>query len=148
MKALTIMQPWASLIAVGAKLYETRSYPISYRGQLAIHASRNIPEWAREELNQPNSALAKVLRLKGLRFHYLPRGCVIAVVTLLGCARTEQYQHLPYSDMISSNERAFGDWTPGRWAWQLADIKRLSEPIPARGALRLWDWEPPKELDQ
>ena len=38
MKALTLWQPWASLIAWGEKRYETRSYGISHRGTLAIHA--------------------------------------------------------------------------------------------------------------
>lgn len=39
MKALTLWQPWASLIAVGAKTIETRSWSTTYRGPLAIHAA-------------------------------------------------------------------------------------------------------------
>lgn len=44
MKALTIRQPWASLIAVGAKSIETRSWPTKYRGELLIHAGLVRPE--------------------------------------------------------------------------------------------------------
>lgn len=42
MKALTVRQPWASLIACGAKTIETRSWRTSYRGWLAIHAGKTI----------------------------------------------------------------------------------------------------------
>jgi len=40
LKAITILQPWASLIACGAKQIETRSWATKYRGQLAIHAGK------------------------------------------------------------------------------------------------------------
>ena len=43
MKALTIWQPWASLIACGAKRYETRSWATKYRGPIAIHAAMKDP---------------------------------------------------------------------------------------------------------
>lgn len=41
MKALSLWQPWATLIAVGAKTFETRSWSTDYRGPLLIHASKN-----------------------------------------------------------------------------------------------------------
>ena len=44
MKALTLYQPWATLIAIGAKKIETRSWGTNYRGPLAIHAGKNR-EW-------------------------------------------------------------------------------------------------------
>jgi hypothetical protein len=43
MKALTLWQPWASLIALGAKTIETRSWSTKYRGPLAIHAAKRRP---------------------------------------------------------------------------------------------------------
>jgi hypothetical protein len=39
-KAITLQQPWASLIALGAKSVETRSWSTAYRGPLAIHAGK------------------------------------------------------------------------------------------------------------
>ena len=44
MKALTVWQPWASLIALGVKTIETRSWHTSYRGPLAIHAASRVPD--------------------------------------------------------------------------------------------------------
>ena len=43
MKAITLWQPWASLIACGAKKYETRSWATRYRGPIAIHAAKKYP---------------------------------------------------------------------------------------------------------
>ena len=43
MKAITIRQPWASLITLGVKTIETRSSPTKYRGPLAIHAGAHRP---------------------------------------------------------------------------------------------------------
>lgn len=40
MRALTLHQPWASLIAIGEKTIETRSWSTQYRGPLAIHAAK------------------------------------------------------------------------------------------------------------
>lgn len=43
MKALTLWQPWASLVALGVKTIETRSWSTKYRGPLAIHAAARRP---------------------------------------------------------------------------------------------------------
>lgn len=43
MKALTVWQPWASLVALGKKRIETRSWSTSYRGRLLIHAAKREP---------------------------------------------------------------------------------------------------------
>lgn len=42
MKALTLWQPWASLVALGVKRIETRSWSTRYRGRIAIHAAADI----------------------------------------------------------------------------------------------------------
>lgn len=39
-------------------------------------------------------------------------------------------------------QRPFGDFTPGRYAWLLADITPC-DPVPAKGRQGLWDWEAP-----
>jgi hypothetical protein len=35
----------------------------------------------------------------------------------------------------------WGDFTPGRYAWLLADVRKLDEPIPAKGRQGLWEWD-------
>jgi hypothetical protein len=45
MKALSLHQPWASLIGLGVKTIETRSWSTKYRGPLAVHASLRRPPY-------------------------------------------------------------------------------------------------------
>lgn len=44
MKAISLWQPWASLVALGVKTIETRSWSTKYRGPLTIHAAARRPE--------------------------------------------------------------------------------------------------------
>jgi len=52
MKALTISQPFASLIASGSKFVENRTWPTSYRGPLAIHAGKGTQYMTRREMSE------------------------------------------------------------------------------------------------
>ena len=132
MKALTLTQPWATLVILGEKHYETRSWSTRYRGPLVIHASKTFPKWARElSLSPPFlGALTRVV-------HPLPLGAIIGCVTVLDCLPTEHVRAA-----LSSQELAFGDFSPGRWAWILGDPVPYDNPIHARGALAVWDWQP------
>jgi eukaryotic-like serine/threonine-protein kinase len=47
MKCLSLHQPGATLLTLGAKRYETRSWRTEYRGPLLIHASVSFPPAAR-----------------------------------------------------------------------------------------------------
>lgn len=136
MRAITLRQPWASLIALGAKRIETRSWRTSYRGWLAIHAAKTFlaPERALCEQEYFRAALLADESLDPARplAGQLPRGCILAVARLDDCLPTGGIQ-LP-----GEPERSFGDYTPGRFAWYLSQVQRLPQPIPARGALGLW----------
>lgn len=79
MKALTICQPWASLIAISAKKVETRSWHTSYRGSLAIHAAKGYPRDARDF-----GTYIRMSVLFGPHYQY-PRGVVIATCRLADC---------------------------------------------------------------
>src|SRR6266446_8164646 len=87
------MQPWATLIALGAKRIETRSWSTSYRGPLAIHASGRITKEAAMSLRDP--LIREALAAGGYREGNgpatnpfgLPLGAVIAVVTLMAVRR-------------------------------------------------------------
>jgi activating signal cointegrator 1 len=135
MKALSLTQPYATLVATGAKQFETRSWKTSYRGPLAIHAAKGFPTEARQF-----AAMEHTLgRLPGR----VPLGCIVAVVTVVDMLPTEEAKL-----GVSALERLYGDYSWGRWAWKLRDVKMLKEPIPARGAQGLWNWEPPANLEE
>lgn len=139
MKALTLTQPWATLVAIGAKRIETRSWRTNYTGPVAIHAARNKRDGL---LTMHDEPFRSVLDGVGIREgRDLPCGVVLATVRLIGCRRTEDVA----SQLAATNELAFGDYSPGRWAWffDLGSLDVLDEPIPAKGALGLWEWTPP-----
>ena len=37
------------------------------------------------------------------------------------------------------HEWGYGDYTSNRWAWQLANVAALEEPLHCRGSLGLWE---------
>ena len=127
MKALTLYQPWASLVSLGLKQVETRSWRPSYRGPLAIHAAKGFPAWAR--------SFAEEERALGRLPARIPRGAVLCIVNLVDVRPTEEVEQT-----VSALERYYGDYSAGRWAWLLDDLRVLPEPIPARGSQGLWEW--------
>jgi hypothetical protein len=138
-KVVSLTQPWASLVAIGAKRIETRSWPAKYRGPLAIHAAKGFPKYARELcLQEPfKSALAK----GGFNTPAeLPLGAVVAICRLDAVWKIDKESWIP------EDQAPFGDFTPERYAWNLVEIKRLSEPVPAGGQRGLWEWVVPKGL--
>ena len=154
MTALSLWQPWATLVAAGQKLYETRDWGTPFRGPLAIHATGTFPASARGLCAWPVFRLA----VAGAGFATpadLPRGAVVAVAELVACRRVVRWDPaarvVGWDDgthqTLPAEEAAFGDYTPGRYGWQLARIRRLPTPVPAKGHQRLWRWPVPAELE-
>lgn len=131
MKAITLTQPWATLVAFGAKKIETRSWATDYRGPLAIHAAKSIPTWVDY---WAISVLPILSRYRALPIQSLPRGCVVATCTLVDVVPAARARP-------DAAERTLGDFAPGRFAWLLADVRPLPVPVPARGSLGLWEWD-------
>lgn len=152
MKAVSVTQPWASLLAAGIKRIETRSWATRYRGPIAIHAAKGYPRWAREFAVQPVVYNAWRGRLGDWpSIDLYPRGCVLATAFLSDCLPVENYRCLPgvfedYPEFDTPQERAFGDFTEGRWGWVITDVRPLAKSIPAKGALGLWEWQAPHDL--
>lgn len=125
-KALTVTQPYASLIAAGVKRYETRSWSTKYRGPVLIHAAKDI--WGLEA-----ASYAAALHLAGIlpeRMSRLPRGAIIAIAQLVDV--------IP-SAFLAADELLTGPFAPAAYAWRLEAVVALPEPLPWRGRLSLWD---------
>ena len=135
MKALTISQPYASLIASGEKWVENRAWETKYRGPLAIHAGKGTQYLTRRELVK------------------YPTGCVIAVAELVGCVHIDRLRLMSevrpkvcMPDCPPGMERYWGEilrhpHTEGPWCWVLSDIKQLKKPIACRGMQGLWEFQ-------
>jgi len=137
MKAITIWQPWATLIAIGAKQFETRSWATNYRGPLAIHAAKKQD---RECLSLcKTEPFRSVLVDAGFeRIGDLPFGSIIAIGTLMACVPTQKLVK-EFDQRSRQNELAFGDFSSGRFGWQIGHVRRI-EAVPVAGRQGLWDW--------
>lgn len=125
MRVLPMHQPWASLVALGVKEIETRKKPAppAICGQrIAIHANLT-----REELNL--CATDPFRRYLPDSVEDLPLGAIIATVHLV---RSEQITEESAAQLQREHpdEFAFGDYTPGRFAWVLIGAAALDEPVP------------------
>jgi hypothetical protein len=132
MQALTIQEPWASLLVKGKKQFETRDWQRNYRGLLAIHAGKQSVH----PFDYP-LGLSEILDNSEITQDNLNNNKqkIIAIATL-------KEIHLMSKEFIKAQselERLTGFWQPGRYAWELTNIKPLSEPIAARGMPGLWE---------
>lgn len=130
---ITLWQPWASLIFTGNKPDETRGfrYPAKHEGQtIAIHSAASFPA-----LRHISEELHEVcLDVFGCGYNFsLPRGVILGTTRLSGCHP---------ADLIAGfrdpNELACGDYSVGRFAWLLSEVRALALPIPAKGKQGWW----------
>jgi hypothetical protein len=145
-KTISLWQPWASLIAIGAKKVETRHWSTSHRGPLVIHAAKTKDGYDdiishREENGERALRLrppfGDVLRAAGYeRLIELPLGALLCVVDLVDCVPTESL-----AAKISEQERAFGNYGSGRFGWILENVRVLPAPVPYRGAQGIFSVE-------
>lgn len=166
MKALTLLQPWASLMVTQwpsgrfCKMLETRRWSTKYRGPIAIHSSAQIPKGtAKLVCSEPfYSAFGRPGAGPGPKIvdmtPMLPTGVVLGIGRLVDCMPVEsalsdwRMTDPPGGNGESYNERHFGDYTPGRFAWLSEEMHPLKEPVPVRGMLAVWDWQPNEEAQQ
>ena len=161
MKAITLWQPWATLWVMQIKKFETRSWKTDYRGPIAIHAAaksiyREVFPCSDYEYHPSYKAkkqFCDAIKACELDEDAFPKGCVIATAELINCHKivlhggrgmastdpgwleTENGIYCP-----DETELLFGNWSKGRYAWEVANVRVLAEPVPAKGSQRLWEW--------
>lgn len=115
MKALTLHQPWASLIIWGPKRIENRTWhphkTVLWK-RIAIHAGKKLEK---STLEQYQSRI-------------LPGGLPVPLGAILGTAFVQ-------GSVTESSDEFF----MGPIGWMLTDIERFRVPIPCPGAQGLWD---------
>lgn len=130
MKVLSLTEPYATLIKEGKKLVETRSWKTNYRGEIFIHAS--MTKISKSDLE--DSSLMNLVNNVNMSF-----GNIICSCNLVDCVyMTEEY----VKNMKKENKEEYicGDYSVGRYAWILEDVKVLKNPIKAKGQLGIWDY--------
>lgn len=177
MLAITLYEPYASLVACSLKRFETRSWPAPFGSsgrRLAIHAARKWTPELRAKAVEFAKAAGEIVfpdrleteaanwwRSVGIGNTFARKwkpptlGRVLCTVELKCCRSidpsTSHWQRAvdrvypPCCDRggVGRNlELAAGDWSPGRYAWELGDVQVLDDPPLAVGRQRLWKWEP------
>jgi len=125
MKALTVKEPWASLIINGYKEYEFRSWKTNYRGRILIHAGLTLEEDASKNFKDYNLNYGK--------------GEIIGEATLTDCILvTDKLE----DDLYKLNPLVYAKSKHSRvYAWKLEDIKVYNRRIPSKGRLGLWNYD-------
>lgn len=141
MNAISLWQPWASLMALGVKKVETRGWYMRHRGRLAIAATARWDGRVHAWLGQGDEQAALIRRLLAEHgyadWRDLPLGAVLCTVEVLDCRPTEVLR-----DELSEIELALGDYRAGRFGIITTNLLELPEPIRCRGQQGLWDWAP------
>lgn len=155
--SLSLWQPWASLMAIGEKYIETRTWGTDYRGWLAIHATKKTPQDLHYLITEEpfRSALATLPRkqrtlgnvdLGEYYLPHLPEGAIVAMGYLCACKKIASHDHadrvIAESLQHGKHEAMFGDFSPGRTAWIFRTIIPIDPPIPTGGGRGLWHWRP------
>lgn len=139
MKVISVQQPFATLIALGLKPDETRSWATKYRGEIGIHASKTI-----DKESYRRSPIKEALAAHGYDENNLPTGAIIAIGNITGCHKVVEdagyCAQLDNGEVVEGDNYYFGWFGKGRFAWRMADMRQI-EPIAAKGQLQIWNYD-------
>ncbi|MBD2386038.1 hypothetical protein [Cylindrospermum sp. FACHB-282] len=137
MYALTVREPYATLLSLGIKKFETRDYPIRHRGDLVIHAGRNEQEFYMLDEIKKRVTDPRVHRLtvEDLKKNL---GKALAIANHYNCICMDE----TFISMQNPDELAYGFFSSGRFAWGMKDIRLLINPIPIMGQQKLFLFPP------
>ena len=167
MKALTLHEPYASLIASGRKRFETRGWPPP-RGligeRIAIHAAKHRGPTVRAAIEQhypgfrvtcplPRATDALHAAHADGRILRFPLGRIIATARLVEASQVieeaiddgsaaagfARVRSLDVPLRKWAPTDAYGDYRLGRWLWWLEGVRLLPTPRWATGRQGLWD---------
>jgi activating signal cointegrator 1 len=134
-KALPLWQPYASLVAMGAKRIETRAYP---PGRIGLRLGQRIAIHATLTKHCLDLCCESPFDLFIPDLNALPLGALVATAVITRCRRiTEEWAG--WLEQANQVEFAFGDYTAGRYAWALSEVKQLPHPVPFKGSQGSFD---------
>ena len=120
MKAISLWQPWATLMACGLKKNETRHWATPYRGPLLIHAAKRM--------EPPTMLMRESLKPFGYQsWDDFPRGALVCLVDIVDCFSTDKYVPL-------YPEHQFGNYDSNRFVWITDNLITFDNPIAFKGS--------------
>lgn len=155
MKALPLWQPWASLVAIGAKRVETRHFPPERIGlrvgsRIAIYATKTFGDGGvagyLDAITKPHTAAALMDAELPCNSDEIPRGVIVCTCKLKRASVMTDESIATLAE-VNPAEHEFGLYEPGRWAWVLTDVERLAVPVePPPGGSRQGTFDVPADL--
>ena len=145
MKALTLWQPWATLIMDGIKTRETRTWPppsVLVGDRLAIHAGRRMAEqWmigedVEREMSARHGQQWKTSVERGMLLGSVMLKSVHRV-QLSNCSTARRVMYESEDGKIYPID-SYGDYSVGMWIWEISDPQPI-EPRRINGQSWLWD---------
>lgn len=124
MKALTIKEPWASLIINGYKGYEFRTWKTNYRGKILIHAGMSL-----------DKKIAKRFTNYHIKYN---KGAIIGEAVISDCFLVDNDFN---NKLYNINKDVYGDNYVGVYAWKLEKVIKYDKPIYCKGKLGLWNYD-------
>lgn len=148
MKALSIKNPWAMLIAHGIKPIENRSRRTHFRGTFLIHTSQK-PAFTELQSCLTYSQWNDIPENKQTEFltGKWPNGCIIGQVDLVDCVINHPSlwaEQMEYDVCPDSGLHILRKGQPYIWNWVLANPVLYDNPIEnVKGALSFWEYSKP-----
>jgi len=148
MKALTVTQPYATLIVMGVKDIYNMARKTNFRGKIYIHALKKVVKEQWEILEDKQHELIKKLVLENkLDYHFqnLPVGAIIGEVEIVDCVINHPSIWAERSFIHQANEsNTIADDDYFVYNWVLANPILYDKPIPIpniKGKLSLWKFD-------
>lgn len=129
MRAITIQQPFATLIVLGIKKFETRRFEPHFTGTMLIHAAQIRDRCLETYVRHPH--IFDLIKQAGVDPHSLPKGAIIGAVNVKSSQPTQNMK----PDHVQS---ATGFWGKGNYAWQLEDPVSI-KPVRMPGRPDIWE---------
>lgn len=123
MKAITIKQPWATLIVKGYKKYEFRTWKTKYRGELLIHAGKGIDK-------------KYIKQMESLNLDF-PNSKIIGKVNLVDCIELNEGINQKINNEFPL---VYGEKSREGYAWRLEEPVEITSNKVVNGKLSLWDY--------
>lgn len=150
MKGLSLYNPHAQLVRIGAKKWETRPTRINYRGAIAIQSTAAMPADFAACLENPvfvGALLPEGMRLDHLDFAEAQRiakatfvfSAIVAVVEITDCISTRKWLDTFEGNPEMLQELEFGNYALKRFAWKMENLRTLKKPVPCPGAQGQWN---------
>lgn len=131
MKIITLIQPWANLVVLGAKQIETRSWPTNIRGTIGIHAGKKI-----DKSVFLDPTYKEIFERHNITPQNIITSAIIGTCDIVDVQKTELL-----ISTLSKSEELLGNFSPGRYGWILSNIKQINPITNIKGKLGFWNHE-------